>query len=39
LAAQILAISDPGIESRLEQFKKEIADKVAQKAEILRQGL
>ncbi len=39
LAAQILAISDPGIESRLEQFKKEIADKVAQKAETLRQGL
>jgi phosphoribosylaminoimidazole carboxylase PurE protein len=39
LAAQILAISDPEIESRLEQFKKEIADKVAQKAETLRQGL
>jgi phosphoribosylcarboxyaminoimidazole (NCAIR) mutase len=27
------------MESRLEQFKKEIADKVAQKAETLRQGL
>ena len=39
LAAQILAISDPGIESRLEQFKKEIADQVAQKAEALRQDL
>jgi 5-(carboxyamino)imidazole ribonucleotide mutase len=39
LAAQILAISDPGIESRLEQFKKEIADKVAQTAETLRQDL
>ncbi|MEE9402041.1 MAG: 5-(carboxyamino)imidazole ribonucleotide mutase [Desulfobacteria bacterium] len=39
LAAQILAISDPGIESRLEQFKKEIADQVAQKAETLRQDL
>jgi len=39
LAAQILAISDPGIESRLKQFKKEIADQVAQKAEALRQDL
>ena len=39
LAAQILAIGDPGTEERLEQFKKEIADQVAQKAEKLRQQL
>jgi phosphoribosylaminoimidazole carboxylase PurE protein len=39
LAAQVLSISDPEIESRLEQFKKKIADQVAQKAEALRQGL
>jgi len=37
LAAQILAASDPAIEDRLEQFKKEMASKVAQKAETLRQ--
>ena len=39
LAAQILSISDPQIESRLKQFKKDIADQVAQKAEALRQDL
>ncbi|UCD86761.1 MAG: 5-(carboxyamino)imidazole ribonucleotide mutase [Desulfobacterales bacterium] len=39
LAAQILSITDPAVESRLEQFKKELADQVAQKAETLRQHL
>jgi phosphoribosylaminoimidazole carboxylase PurE protein len=39
LAAQILSISDPQIESRLKQFKKDIADQVAQKAEALRKQL
>lgn len=39
LAAQILAISDSEIQDRLEQFKEEIADQVAQKAEELRRGL
>jgi len=39
LAAQILATRDPGIEGRLEQFKKEMARQVAQKAETLRKKL
>jgi len=39
LAAQILAISDPKIEGRLEQFKKEMASQVAKKAERLRKKL
>ena len=39
LAAQILATSDPEIEGRLEQFKKEMAGQVAQKAEALRKKL
>jgi len=39
LASQILAISDPQVESRLKQFKRDIADQVAQKAEALRQRL
>lgn len=39
LAAQILSITDAAVESRLEQFKKELADQVAQKAETLRQHL
>ena len=39
LAAQILSTGDPDIESRLEQFKKKLADQVAQKAEALRQNL
>jgi phosphoribosylaminoimidazole carboxylase PurE protein len=39
LAAQILATSDPGIEGRLEQFKKETAGQVAQKDESLRKKL
>ena len=37
LAAQILGTSDPEIEGRLEQFKKEMVTQVAQKAETLRQ--
>ena len=36
LAAQILATSDPEIEHKLDQFKEEMADQVAQKAETLR---
>jgi phosphoribosylaminoimidazole carboxylase PurE protein len=39
LAAQILSISDPVVESRLQQFKKELADQVAEKAEKLRNHL
>ncbi|MCK4390065.1 MAG: 5-(carboxyamino)imidazole ribonucleotide mutase [Desulfobacterales bacterium] len=39
LAAQILATSDPAIESRLEQFKKDMASQVAQKAETLQEKL
>ena len=39
LAAQILATSDPAIEGRLEQFKKEMADQVAQKAETLHKNV
>jgi phosphoribosylaminoimidazole carboxylase PurE protein len=39
LAAQILATGDPGIEARLEQFKKETASQVAQKDESLRKKL
>jgi phosphoribosylaminoimidazole carboxylase PurE protein len=39
LAAQILATSDPGIEERLERFKKEMTSQVAQKAETLRKKL
>lgn len=39
LAAQILATNDPGIEGRLEEFKKEMAVQVAQKAETLRKKL
>ena len=39
LAAQILANSDPELEARLEQFKKETATQVAQKAETLRKRL
>lgn len=35
LAAQILSISDPEVADRLEQFKKEMASKVAAKAEAL----
>ena len=38
-AAQILATTDPEIEGRLEQFKKEMAGQVAQKAEALRKKL
>ena len=39
LAAQILAIGDPEIEGSLEQYKKEMAGKVAKKAESLRKKL
>ncbi|HID30969.1 MAG TPA: 5-(carboxyamino)imidazole ribonucleotide mutase [Desulfobacterales bacterium] len=39
LAAQILAIGDPEIEGSLEQYKKEMAGKVAKKAEDLRKKL
>ncbi len=39
LAAQILATSDPGIEGRLEEFKKKMASQVAQKAEALHKKL
>ena len=39
LAAQILAIGDPEIEGSLEQYKKEMAGKVAKKAENLRKKL
>ncbi|MBU0698445.1 MAG: 5-(carboxyamino)imidazole ribonucleotide mutase [Proteobacteria bacterium] len=35
LAAQILALSDPKLANRLEVFKKEIAEDVAQKAQQL----
>lgn len=37
LAAQILATSDPEIEHKLNQFKEEMADQVAQRAETLHQ--
>lgn len=37
LAAQILATGEPEIEGRLEQFKKDMATQVAEKAEALRQ--
>ena len=37
LAAQILATSDPEIEGKLEQLRKEMAGQVAQKAESLRE--
>jgi 5-(carboxyamino)imidazole ribonucleotide mutase len=39
LAAQILSISDPEVAGRLEQFKKEMANQVAEKAETLRQNV
>ena len=39
LAAQMLSLSDPLIEGRLRQFKEEIADQVAQKAEALQNHL
>jgi phosphoribosylaminoimidazole carboxylase PurE protein len=39
LAAQILATSDSEIEKRLESFKKEMADQVAEKAEALKDRL
>lgn len=39
LAAQILAVGDPEIEGSLEQYKKEMAGKVAKKAENLRKKL
>lgn len=39
LAVQILATGDPGIEGRLEQFKKETASQVAQKDESLRKNV
>ncbi|MDM8521814.1 5-(carboxyamino)imidazole ribonucleotide mutase [Desulfococcaceae bacterium HSG8] len=35
LAAQILALSDPGLEEKLEIFKKEMAEQVEQKAKKL----
>jgi phosphoribosylcarboxyaminoimidazole (NCAIR) mutase len=35
LAAQILSVSEPDIADRLEQFKAEMASKVAAKAEKL----
>jgi phosphoribosylamine--glycine ligase len=38
LAAQILAVGDPEIASRLEAYKKSLADKVEQAAERLRAG-
>ena len=37
LAAQIIAVSDPEIESRLEQLKSEMASQVAEKNEKLQQ--
>ncbi|NVM22231.1 MAG: 5-(carboxyamino)imidazole ribonucleotide mutase [Desulfobacterales bacterium] len=38
LAAQILATGDPDIERRLEDFKKKMADKLAQEAETSRKN-
>jgi phosphoribosylcarboxyaminoimidazole (NCAIR) mutase len=32
LAAQILAVADPGLQKRLERYKEELAEKVAEKA-------
>jgi phosphoribosylaminoimidazole carboxylase PurE protein len=39
LAAQILAITDPEMEARLDAFKKNLAAQVAQKAETVRQDV
>jgi phosphoribosylcarboxyaminoimidazole (NCAIR) mutase len=38
LAAQILALGDPGIATRLEEYKKKLAQKVEQAAEKLQSG-
>src|SRR6478752_2311076 len=38
LAAQILAVGDPAVAKRLEQYKQSLADKVEQAAEKLRAG-
>ena len=38
LAAQILALRDPGIATRLEEYKKKLAQKVEQAAEKLQSG-
>ena len=37
LAAQILAVSDPRVAARLDEYKRKLADKVEQAAEKLRQ--
>jgi phosphoribosylamine--glycine ligase len=36
LAVQILALSDPKLAKRLEEYKKELAEQVEQKAEKLK---
>src|SRR5436190_5157051 len=38
LAAQILAVADPKVAARLEQYKQSLADKVEQAAQKLRSG-
>src|SRR5687768_6165780 len=38
LAAQILAVGDPAVRLRLEEYKRSLADKVEQAAERLRAG-
>jgi phosphoribosylcarboxyaminoimidazole (NCAIR) mutase len=39
LAAQILAVADSKLQERLERYKKELAEKVAEKAAILQDKL
>ena len=39
LAVQILAVADSELEKRLERYKKELAEKVAKKAEGLAEKL
>jgi phosphoribosylcarboxyaminoimidazole (NCAIR) mutase len=38
LAAQIIALSDPMVAGKLEQYKKKLADGVAEKSRKLRQA-
>jgi phosphoribosylaminoimidazole carboxylase PurE protein len=39
LAAQVLALSEPGVQERLQQYKRELSENVAEKAERLQQRL
>jgi phosphoribosylcarboxyaminoimidazole (NCAIR) mutase len=39
LAAQILAVADSKLQEKLERYKKELAEKVAEKAAILQDKL